>query len=470
MTTPYIKRPIRLRFTALAALSLMTSTALPCAAQPAPAPTNKTVSRVSYGDEAPQARRYMDWVFHCVTRIQENMPAISAAAELAADPYIHGGKLSVQAGTNNGLNEELMSRSGGFCAMDQRETNAAKETPDVVLFALGVTPAGNAKPVDVLTADIDAAAKLKAQGVRVIAIASFEDLNKYKLLDRAKESCDALLDNYAAADDGLFTGTDSRAIVPTCTVANAAVAWTWAAELFAACTRKGYTPVMYRSILLDRKSERFNKYKGLRFHEDLKAKPADPGVLGREYLARLRAVMRDVSTTSWPAIVRTSRAATDTLIGGGNVYVWTLTHYTQYHHGGKLAADPGYFKALNNTYEFLAQPTGNDMVIGLGYCFPPGAPGPYVKDAWGDTRIIRRAGHVAWVISGFLTSDKDLDANEWLVDQRWPEGDAEVKPDGYDIPIFPVSGVVAEAMIWSINAQTAADYQDHLAHVVKKKK
>lgn len=415
-------------------------------------------------DEAPQARRYMDWVFGCLAKTEAQMPAITRAAERAAEPYTQGGKFVIRGGV--GLEEELMGRSGGFCAINRREKNATDKTPDIVLYALGVTPAGGS-PRDNLAAEIDDAASLKKSGQVVIAIASVDQLKSFDLLKRAEDACDALLDNSAPAEDGLFRSRENKAIIPTHTVANAVVAWTWCAELFAACTRKGYTPVMYQSIVLDRKSERFNKYKDFRFHENETVDPVPAGTLGREYLTQVKSVLRDVSTTSWPAIVRTARVASDTLIDGGNVYVWTLTHYTHYHHGGKLAADPGSFKAMNATYQFLAKPGDNDLAIVVGYCHPPGAPGPYVKDAYGDTMIIRRAGRgVAWVINGYQTNpDVDLMPNEWIVDQRWAEGDAVVKVKGYDIPILPSSGVVAEAMMWTIHAQAFADYEDHLKHV-----
>src|SRR5436190_2030257 len=83
----------------------------------------------------------------------------------------------------------------------------------------------------------------------VIGIASIEQLKTVGLLERAQKACSVLLDNHAPADDGLFKDKSGKAFIPTFTTANPVVAWAWCAELFAACTRRGKTPAMYKSVM-----------------------------------------------------------------------------------------------------------------------------------------------------------------------------------------------------------------------------
>jgi hypothetical protein len=40
--------------------------------------------------------------------------------------------------------------------------------------------------------------------------------------------------------------------------------------------------------------------------------------------------------------------------------------------------------------------------------------------------------------------------DEIFIDQQWRLGDAVVTCPGYDVPILPASGVMAEAVLWSV--------------------
>jgi uncharacterized phosphosugar-binding protein len=37
-----------------------------------------------------------------------------------------------------------------------------------------------------------------------------------------------------------------------------------------------------------------------------------------------------------------------------------------------------------------------------------------------------------------------------MIDQQWHLGDAVVSCPGHDVPILPTSGVMAEAVLWSV--------------------
>ena len=45
---------------------------------------------------------------------------------------------------------------------------------------------------------------------------------------------------------------------------------------------------------------------------------------------------------------------------------------------------------------------------------------------------------------------------EIFIDQHWRFGDAVATVPGYDIKIFPTSGVIADAALWMVNAEMFA--------------
>jgi hypothetical protein len=97
----------------------------------------------------------------------------------------------------------------------------------------------------------------------------------------------------------------------------------------------------------------------------------------------------------------------------------------------------------------LPVPGAADYGIAVAYSLPPG-------DPWwsGGDELLRRAGRgVCWIISGHKTTPAHLRANEILVDQCWPDGDAAVKIEGYDVNICPPSGVMSELLMWMLTAE-----------------
>ena len=413
-------------------------------------------------DEAPAAREYMRWLQGTLDRIETDMPRITKSAGLVADALIAGKKLGVRGGM--GLNEELGARAGGFC-MYRCE---AGKPGDPIVYAFGVVPTGK-EAKDVLAKELDDAEKLKKAGSIVIGIASYEQLKEQGVLDRAKAACDELLDNHAPASDGLMRDRNGKAIIPTFTVANAAVAWVWNVEVFAACTRQGKTPAVFQSIVADPEMKRYNKYKDTRFHEDMKVDAIAESVLGKEYLKQLGAILRDIGTTEWPNLVKASNRAANAWKDGGVAYLYAMGHYPPYHHAGQLAADPRVFTPMNVGGKMTGKPTDNDFVVAIGYCKPPEAMMSPKRYWWDDPDLMREAGRgVAWVAASFDFTPADVKKNEIVVDQRWGPGDAIVAIKGYDVKIAPSSGVVAEAMMWMITAHAQREIESHQASVKKK--
>jgi uncharacterized phosphosugar-binding protein len=410
---------------------------------------------------ATPAGAYLDWTLRTLDAVDADMARITQAAELAAERYVAGKLLTVRGGV--GLNDELSARSGGFVT-----TRGQKPGPgDIVLYALGVTTARQPdarKTLDVELAEIE---QLRGKDVLAIGIASFEQLQSLGMLERAQAACAVLLDNHAPAEDGLFRDGAGRPMIPTFITANPIVAWTFCAELFGACTRRGRTPTMYQSIVQDSDRERYNRYAGRQFHDDLSVQPQAAQTLGRAYLQGMRRILVEIGRRSMEPILIASRQAAAAIADGGKAFLLTTGHYPPYHRPGTLNHDPAVFTSMNAGLKLTQTPApGNrDYVVAIGYCLSPSETFNG-RSLWIDPAALREAGRgVAWVAAGYSFKPGDLRTNEVLVDQCWPEGDAVVEVPGvpgvpgYDVRICPPSGITATAIMWMITAQTWSELQ-----------
>ena len=292
----------------------------------------------------------------------------------------------------------------------------------------------------------------------VIALASYHHLRSLGLLQRAAAACDIVLDNHAPAGDGLVRRRGQHPVAATFTTANSALAWTWSAELFAASTRRGKTLAILPKISpFRRKNEIFERNWSTRFHHKTIAQIA-PGLLGQAYLKKLRSLLGNVSTASWPALVATIDRAAATIMDGGDVYLRTDGQSPPYHVGGKLIADANLFRILDHdgSDTSLPLPRANDFVIAIGYDAPPST------DWWGQPHLLHGAGlGVSWIITSYLTNANDFQDRNILVDQHWAEGDALVRANGYDVRLALASGVIQEAIYWAVTAGVYDQVQRH---------
>jgi len=328
-------------------------------------------------DPAPRARIYLDWVLRTFDRTEKQIPAITRAAEVAAAGFIEGRDVGVRGGA--GLNEELGARSGGLCVYRARKGGPG----DVILYAFGVATQREPDVRVLLARELADAEALSEAGSPVIGLASYDQLEKYGLLDRARGACRVLMNNYCPAVDGLFQDLSGRPVIPTFTTANAIVSWVWMAEFFAACTREGKTPAMYQSVLADPDRKRYSKYLRVRFHDDMHVDPVPAGQFGKAYLESLRGLFRQVRTGQWDNLVQAAERAARTILDGGTIYSFARGHYPPYHHAGQLTVDPGLVEGLNmrkiNSWRAddpeMPVPGTNDTPLASGNCSPPENPG-----------------------------------------------------------------------------------------------
>jgi hypothetical protein len=411
---------------------------------------------VLHADEAPHARAYLDQLNARLKLVDAQMPTITMAAEAAAE-VIEAMNRGLGVRGDAGLANELSNRAGAVLGYDGR----AGESGDVVLFAMGVIPADVTDIRALLTRQIDESQHFKLAGSVVIVIGSAKQIHHYGLMDQAIDSCTVFLDNATDATDGMLADKFGRSVVPTATVLNAAVAWTFNCELFSALTRLDRVPVVRQSFEIDTRRRRWSRYGSQSFHHDRWLDPITPGALGHAYLSGLDDVLLDIGTASWRYVARTANRADRTIASGGTVWLRAGGRYLPYHIGGQLAADPGLFTALNHdgSDSRLAVPGGNDFVIAVGQSETAGS------YEWGEPEMLREAGRgVAWIVNGYNTQRRDLHRRDMLVDLWAPFGDGVVRVKDYDTRLGPVTGVVGEAVTWMIAAEMVGKRQPDGEH------
>lgn len=192
--------------------------------------------------------------------------------------------------------------------------------------------------------------------------------------------------------------------------------------------------------------------------------PPVPTVTGAAYLDRLNAVLADVGSTAWPALVRTAERAAVTIADGGRVMAVATQPLVAAHARRRLSGDPWLMLWFDGGADGGSDggsgrravghppPSRDDMVIAFGGDEPVGG------DAWGRPDLMRQAGRgVCWITCGFGVWDKGLRRGEWRLDPQWPFGEGLIARPGTKVghhrPVMaPASGVVAETLYWLLNA------------------
>ncbi|MBN2584321.1 MAG: hypothetical protein JXL80_14770 [Planctomycetes bacterium] len=389
------------------------------------------------------AEGYYRWLAGCLDAIEGDLPAIADVADRAAAAYVQDG-WEIGALGDRGMVGEFNSRAGGMMRTSRPKALQEDDWQGIVL----VFPRGDARDED-----LAAAGRLAGQGRMVIL---FGGAAYRAEADKAGVRYDAFVDTHAAATGGLFAAADGSWVVPTDPPAAIAALWTWAGEFVAALTRRGKMPPMYQSIMVPGAAERNGPQQGLKFCEH-EPQPVAAGVLGRVYLSELRRSLNAVHEREMGRIADVAARAVAAKRAGHTAHVFAHGHAIRDH--VQVAHDPGLLRQVNRGLFELRDDLGiapGDFVFCVGYdrIFE----GWYFKDA--TTRMRAAGAALAWSMTDYST-DPDfgpaaVPAGEIVVGQHWALGDAVVEVPGYDVKILPPSGVVAEAVLFMVEAEVLA--------------
>ncbi|MDO8588947.1 MAG: hypothetical protein Q7T82_18125 [Armatimonadota bacterium] len=379
------------------------------------------------------SRMYHTWLKGCMKDIRRDVPLITKSAESAARLYVED-EYKVGAWGDPGFVEEFRGRSGGILPISWWVKENA--TKSVVLMTLRD---------DRLSDDLRQASEFQKQGNMVVIFA-----RKTVTKDLEPSATLSLIDTHAAEHGGLIPLGD-KWLVPTDQPANIAALWTWTGEFIAACTRLGKAPQVWQSMMVPGATERNNKYiadmdqatpRGRLFLEKCPP-PFPPGKAARAYLDGVTKNVDEVFSKEGATIRTVASTALQTRANGGGIYA-ALTGHSLMHEMG-CAHDPGLFKPVAN-----ADIKPVDFVIGMGY--DSILTGKFWKNV--AETICPTGAKIAWSFTDYRPDAvKSLLPGEMYINQHWAMGDSLVTVPGYDVKILPPSGVIGDAIYWSINAE-----------------
>ncbi len=383
----------------------------------------------------PAARSYQDRVFASIDAMEQDLCTITSAAEQAAERYVAHPQGTLGVMGDNGFFREATDRSGGIMRLFGG-THATGEK-GIILFCLSERD---------WEQDIRQAKYFAGTGSMIVVF------GRQQLLDRAREAgCPmaAAIDLHVPGD-----GTWADGSISIDAPVKLAALWLWTGEFVAACTRRGKMPPMYLGYAVPGGTERAAKYgRHVRFHD--KTPVAVPtGQVAHDYLAALRRDLAAVAEHETDEIVRTAELALEARKAGRGVYAFLHGHAVHCSLGG--LADPGYFAQANSDWvelrdDIKLQP--GDFMLCLGF------DQPFDNEWFGNLAPRLRRDGVKLAISVTDYKHEAIGAippEEPFINQHWGFGDAVVELPGYDVKILPTSGVIAETILWMVQAEMHA--------------
>ena len=248
-------------------------------------------------------RQGMARMEQAVTHAESLLPEISKAAEGAARRWTTGGDL--YAAGDSCATDELFYRAGGL--MGLRRIGPYKPNGNdfqipwgkvaeksVILYVMR----RNADPGILLFEDLG---HLLAKGDTVVLFGSSHWFACRRSVEALRKQVPPerffFLDT-GVPQDTSFTTADGRHYGDLAGMVTAIHAWTFTAELIAACTRRNKMPVILPSGAIPGYEAWEKQYRTSTFHADLTIRPIEAGVLGRQYLERLRQQLRACATSA----------------------------------------------------------------------------------------------------------------------------------------------------------------------------
>lgn len=384
------------------------------------------------------ADRYLTWLASAIAATAKDVPVLVRSAQIAAARYrIDGEEIGIFG--DRGLVSEAYTRSGGMMRMRDPARLTASGWSGICL---------GFPREDRLTNDLALARELVRAGQHLILFGRPAVL---AAAEAAGVQAHALVTCHASAHGGLFETGGGEWLVPTVPAAAIVALWAWLGEFVGASTRLGQMPVMYQSYEVPGAIERSERLRGIKFHAQPPV-PVAPGWIASRYLAELGAVVERFRCAERRRVRQAAAAASEAKRQGHRLYAFLHNHtLLRSRLGGPF--DPGTFRQINRNWFRLRrfQPVGRgDLVFCVGY-----------SRIYADPRFrgfvpaMRARGvRLIWSLASY---DRDpeqgiaaIRSDELFIDQQWGYGDAVVECPGYDVPILPTSGVMAEAVLWSV--------------------
>ena len=361
-----------------------------------------------HADAAP----YLHRLANQVVQWHGELNAMNASAQRAAEGVIAGGTIYAT-GPQPGFMSEASGRAGGLMMLEPYESTLELSTRDTILAAIS-----HKNQLTEITALFEHAAKTGAQIVLFDA----------QGLAETDETVARFPGDAFASSDG----------VPVTSMSNVAGMWAWTGKLVAACVQRGMMPCVYQSYAIPdgrARAEYLRRHDDARFHAMSSINPASADTAGERYLDIIAASLREAmrcNESAFPRAAELLRASLDdsqtiTLHARGHLY-------------------PAEFEHPHQPAGFVpAQQAGKDAPLGAALILW------YQDFPWQMVSELQQAGRpIVLTCSQSPLATFTGEPQHVYINPVWPIEDGVVELEGYDVPLFPASGLMDTAIYWQL--------------------
>lgn len=391
------------------------------------------------------ADRYCTFVQEACTRIERQLPAITAVAETVAQRHLAGGLIGFP-WNYQGLQQELMGRAGGMICTGferpwKKERTDADKACDVAIISWERPP---------YDWELQRLQALKARGVYIVG---FGPRTMPQIAEHVK-LCDAFLDT-GLAGGGVLTLPDGRTVGNANHLLNAINGWVFTGELVGALTRLGKMPTMWKSYAYPDGPEWGDHYlMKKQFHDEYEVPPMPAGSLGSGYLSQIRGAVEGFRRAQLDEVRRAAGLCLAEIKAARKVPVLSAGHM------------PGTFVGKFDDATWV-QPRDFESTYG-----------PHIRDFRENVKegvLVVRLGYFGVSpTEQFLMTEKRLRLIDLLNEHPDPDwqlppkaalvridmgcafGDACLSLEGYPLRILPPSGVMQVVAYEAINVEVQA--------------
>ena len=387
----------------------------------------------------PFAASYFDALFAGTQGAQKHLPAVTKAGEAVAQRLLAGGDLYI-ASVRFDFVSEGIGRAGGLILLKEYSPGVELGSKDAVIFSWS-----NTTPDE----DLFLARQLHASGAFIVGIGPRPEKG---IATELLENVTVFLESSAPVPEDVLRRFKGETY-PVVSQQNLALLWTFTGELVSALTRQGQMPAMYQSVLVPGARERDLAFRGQKFHQDHSVPAIPAGQLGLAYLKILGELYSSLSKEEVGAIEEVAQACLKVRRDGYQVHAWLVSHYPHWQPGAP--GDPQLIRPFERisgevpqVEELLAALEPGDLFFFLGYYRRP----VEVYEA------ARSAGaKIVEVISGMGKPETAPPQPDYIIQPKWPFGDALLTVPNYDVKIMPGSGAVQASIWWAVVGSMVAE-------------
>jgi len=397
------------------------------------------------------AQQYVGFALRACDNAERQLPEMIRVAEIVADRHIRGGVIGFPRDAwyvGHGLEEELWGRSGQIIHVSfdrpwKKERTEAEKANDILIMGWRKEPNPG---------DLDLLRGFKARQCYLIG---FGPRTLPALAEHAK-LCDAWFDTGYGNDDRAVQLADGSLAGRGNLLNNALNAWALMGEVIAACTRRGRMPTIGKSFSYADGLEWWNRYfQKQQFHDEFQIAPIPRGRLGREYLDRIRALIRKYERTQLPVVNKTVDLIAAELEQGRKTVVAAMGHmswaFVAKDEAVAWAVAPKtglHYNLDGEVAIYNKEAPDGALVLRVGYS------GHHRED---DAILRKKRQRVMLITSENPRPEWQLpDDLLTVIDMGWEFGDACVRIPGYPIRCLPPSGVMQLVAYETINVEVLA--------------